>query len=153
VSEFDSIYPLEVYRRVSDEGVRLADGSVIGGEIVGGTTLPPFRRALAEAIAGTRPHWARFEDTDIGPEVRTDDYDHIYISWARNFGDRVTVVQEVVYEWSGQMIGPTAFPSAKLWTHTEFELEVASGSDARVLSESLQAAGSLLDQLDEATTP
>ena len=105
MTDFDSVYPLEVYRHVSNEGRRLADGEFVDGQLVGGTILPPFTRHIAEAIASTRPDWARLKDTDIAPEVRTDDYEHIYIAWSCVFGDRVAVTQEIAYEWSGEMIG------------------------------------------------
>ena len=150
MGELDSIYPLEVYRKVSDEGERLADGHIHDGELVGGTVLPPFTRPLAEAIAATRPTWAKFEDTEIGPEVRSDDHNHIYILWAQNFGNRVAVTQEVAYQWTGVMFGPAAFPSVRLWADTQFEVELASGSEARALAASLEAAGALLDDLEKA---
>ena len=149
MSNFDSIYPLEVYKNVSDAGVQLAEGYLRDGELVGATTLPAFTRATAESIAATRPHWARFEDTDIGPEVRTDDHAHIYIWWARNFGQRVAVQQEHAYDWSGQLIG-SAFPFVTVWADSELEIRLADGTDARALAESLGAAAALLDQLEEA---
>ena len=110
--------------------------------------MPPFTRHIAEAIASTRPDWARFKDTDIAPEVRTDDYEHIYIAWSCVFGDRVAVTQEIAYEWSGEMIGPTEFPRIVVWTDSQFEIELGEGRDARVLAESLTEAAALLDELE-----
>jgi len=153
LSDFDSIYPIDVYRYVSDHGVRLADGAIDAGHIVGGTVLPPFTRVLAEAIAATRPRWARFEDTTIGPEVRSDDYKHVYICWVRSFSSRVAVVQEVAYQWTGETIGPTSFPSVKAWTDAQFELELGSGSDAYELATALHNAAALLDELDRTARP
>lgn len=149
MSDFDSMYPLEVYRHVSDKGVELVGGEVIGGQIVGGTTLPPFTRVIAEAIASTRPDWARFEDTEIGPEVRTDDHEHIYIDWARAFGDQVVVVQETAYSWDGSLVGATEFPRIRVWTDTQFEIELRESLHARALAGSLAEAAELLDQLEE----
>jgi hypothetical protein len=148
MSNFDSTYPLEVYRHVSDHGVQLVDGHMEDGEFVGCTTLPPFTRQLAESIAATRPHWARFEDTDIGPETRTDDHGHIYISWARAFGERVVVEQEMAYEWTGDLVGTMEFPHVMVWADSQFETELASASDVRALAESLASAAALMDDLE-----
>lgn len=73
-------------------------------------------------------------------------------SWTREFGNDLSVVQEVLYDWAGRMIGVSAFPTARVWTDSEFELELSGGRDARALAAQVEAAGKLLDELDEAMT-
>ena len=153
MDKYDSVFPLEVYRRVSDEGVALADGHLIGDEMIGGTVLPPFTRATAEAIASTKPSWAALPDTDIGPETRVDDHDHLYITWVRSFGTRVAVVQEHVYEWDGEQISFSEFPVIKIWADSTFETEIAEVEEAQQLAKDLAEAAELLERILFATDP
>lgn len=134
---FESSFPLEIYRHVSSDGVELVDGDV----------LPPFTRRLAETIASTKPKWASFSDTTIGPEVLSVNHSVIEIAWTLNFRDRVSVCQDIHYTWEGKTIGAASFPHVELFT--EFGDDFHSPEEVRRIANSLLDAAKLLDSLQE----
>ena len=85
----ENVYPESVYRFVDTEPELDSEGR----------ELPMFTREIAEAVAATKPAWAKFEDSDIEMGLMdSNEEGEFTATWSHSFGKRVDVSQDAVYK-------------------------------------------------------